>query len=163
MIVIGIVKGLDEKLTLLDRNKRRIHWKKGGSEVISFAMVVPILTIIVASLISFTQIAMTREALQYVAYSSGRAAVVSETFDTAVIRAEEIARLQMESVAFTNGEPKVEVRIIDENRAWVKGNYVRVTVSCKVDTLIPTMSGNYSNEIVMMIERTDPDIINPQS
>lgn len=143
--------------------KKKINWRKGGSELISFTLLVPILTIIVASLVSFTQIATTREALQYVAYSSGRAAVVSETFDTAVIRAEEIARLQMESVAFTNGEPEVEIRVIDENRAWVKGNYVRVTVSCKVQTLIPAMSGSYSNEIVMMIERTDPDIINPQS
>lgn len=143
--------------------KKKVDWKKGGSEFLSFAMVVPILTIIVASLVSFTQIATTRESLQYIAYTSGRSAVVSEDFDTAKTRASEIAKIQMDSVAFTSGEPEVIIEIVDENNAWIKGNYIRLTVSCQVDTLIPAMSGKYKSEIVMMIERNDSSIVTPEN
>ena len=39
------------------------------------------------------------------------------------------------------------------NIEWLKGNYIKVTVTEYVDTISPFISGNKSRTIIMMIER----------
>ncbi len=133
---------------------KKINWKKGGGEIIGFGIVMPMLVILFCGIISSAQLAMANETLQYAAYSSCRAAVVSSTQDVALERAETVAReiISQSSVADID-TLDVKLTLMDSTMDWKKGSFVRCDITVYIDTMMPFTSRNRTSSIIMMIER----------
>lgn len=69
---------------------KRISWRSGLSEVVSFIIIVPCIVMLIMAILSAYLISTTNQQLLYTAYSVGRAAVVCETRDLAENRADAI-------------------------------------------------------------------------
>lgn len=133
---------------------KKINWKKGGGEILGFGIVMPMLVILFCGIISSAQLAMANETLQYAAYSSCRAAVVSSTQDIALERAETVAReiISQSSVADID-TLDVKLTLMDSTMDWKKGSFVRCDITVYIDTMMPFTSRNRTSSIIMMIER----------
>ena len=68
----------------------KINWRTGSGEAISFAVCIPMMTIIFIMLLSTIQMSVLKQSVEYVTYSAARAASLSATFDRAQSRAETI-------------------------------------------------------------------------
>ena len=127
--------------------KKRL--KKGSGEILGFVVCVPLLLWMILYIISIAQIALAREQLTYVAYAAGRAAVISETRDSAQANATAVAS-SSKNVSNYEG---LTVTIEGGETGWYKGVYVTVTAKCKVNTVIDFFGGEKECSIVMMVER----------
>lgn len=131
--------------------------KKGNGELLGFVVCMPVFIFLLVLIISLTQIALAKEELEYVAYTSARSAVVAENFDDALTNAEAIVNEMARTSGYDN--PSVEILINDvpvvrgSNVAWNKGVFIKVRVSFDVDAMVDFLDGPRSSSIVMMVER----------
>lgn len=133
---------------------RKAFWRKGGGELLSFVVCLPILLFLFSSIVSGIQIGMAKQALEYAAYAAGRAAVVTDTLTGAQIRAQLVAEKIVYDSAGGIIQDSVQTDIsVMDNRSWGKGNFIRCTVSAEIRTAAPFISGKKNGTIVMMIER----------
>ena len=133
---------------------RKIKWKKGSGEIIGFGIVMPILVFIFCGIISASQLSMATETLQYAAYCSCRAAVVSVDEATAESRANSVAKeLASLNSAISPDTIECGLTLLDNSLIWQKGNFVRCDVSAYVDTMMPFTSRKRTASIIMMVER----------
>ena len=132
----------------------KILWRKGGGELIGFGIVMPMLVFMFCCIISAAQVSMATETLQYAAYSSCRAAVVSADKVTAESRAKTVAmEMAEDSGVIETDTMDVTLTLLDTTLPWMKGNFVRCDVSAYVKTMAPFTSGMRTASIVMMVER----------
>lgn len=144
---------------MVKRKAREINWKKGSGEIVGFTMILPVITFIFCAMVAVAQVGLIRQKLEYTAYTAGRAAVVSDTKSRAKERAAKIAK---ESLKGTGGglkdnSIKTSVVILDSNKKWEKGKFVRIKVEAYVRAVMPFTSGKRESTIVMMIERPATD------
>ena len=134
--------------------EKGINWKKGSGELIGFGIVMPILVMIFCGIISASQLSMASETLQYAAYCSCRAAVVSVDEATAGARADSVAK-ELASLNSTISPASIDCKLtlLDKSLVWQKGNFVRCDVSAYVDTMLPFTSRKRTASIIMMVER----------
>ena len=133
---------------------RKINWKKGGGEIIGFGIVMPMLIVLFCGIISSAQLSMANETLQYSAYSSCRAAVVSSDLDIATDRAKTIAKETIsKNGSIDINTLDVKLTLMDASKGWVKGNFVQCDITVYVDTMMPFTSRDRTSSIIMMIER----------
>lgn len=127
--------------------------KKGGGEILGFAVVLPMIVFCVIMITSIVQLSVIQEHLEYTVYSASRAAVVSDDMETAVKRAEEVAKSCFEEAGYDPDDVSVEMKLDNAEQGWCKGNFLTCKVTVYVDLLAPFTDGDRSASIVMMIER----------
>lgn len=135
--------------------RKRIDYRKGSGELLSFVICLPALLFLFTCIISSIQVGSIKQALDYAAYSCGRTAVVCDTLAAAETRSQLVAdKIVYDSAGgIVPGSVTVTISIMD-NQAWAKGNFIRCTVAADVETAAPFVSGTKTGTIVMMIERT---------
>lgn len=131
------------------------YWKKGGGEMLSFALIIPCILTLVCAIIAAAQISYTNQALNYCAYNACRAAVVSEAETVAQNRAQTAYNNQMGTEnAHEHGYESCTLEVLG-GANWGKGSFVKCTVRYYIETLMPFTSGIREQSIVMMIENGD--------
>lgn len=129
------------------------YWKKGGGELLGFAIIIPCIMLLIMAIVAATQIANVNQALNYCAYNTCRTAVVSDNYAAAEQRVQEAYELQFGSDNYQrHGYEPVSLELIDPSIPWQKGNFVRCTVRYHINTIMPFTSGVREYSIVMMIE-----------
>jgi len=92
-------------------------------------------------------------------YTAGRAAVVSDTKERANKRAKRIAKETLKGTGggLRDSSIKTSIALLDSNKKWEKGKFVRVKVEAYVKAVMPFTSGKRTSTIVMMVERPATD------
>lgn len=127
-------------------------FKKGSGELVAFVLILPILCLIIMFMATLIQITMARQNLEYVTYSIGRSAVITDDFAVAMQNAQFIASENGNfSISFYGYNDAGFYALSPDD--WVKGNYVALRVTEKVKPLFPYLfSDTYYSVVVMMIE-----------
>lgn len=125
--------------------------KKGNSEIIGFAVVIPLVITILIFFVYMSQVVIAKQKCEYAVYTGARAIVVSDysgftnPLEAAKINADAIAG---ESLPY---EFKSFINIEGANKKWVKGSIITYTIIFET----PTIYGGeqtVSASIAMMIE-----------
>lgn len=138
---------------------RKIDWRKGGGELIGFALVVPLVMLIFCAIIMAGQLGLARQSIEYSTYSACRAAVICETQDQAQTAAELIIDDMVNTLP---GVQPGSISVTLDNltgSVWQKGELVKCSVSVEVDTITPWTSSVITSDVTMMVER--PSIATP--
>lgn len=133
---------------------RKSFWQKGNGEFLSLAVVLPIIALLICFISSAVVVGTENQRLSFAAYNACRAAVVSDTYDSAQDRAVESYELNVCSIAEATSEHSFipcEIEIVGGGN-WKKGSMVKCTVRRYVATLMPFTSGVREQSITMMIE-----------
>ena len=132
---------------------KNINWRKGGGELLGFAMVLPAIMLVFGAIIMAAQLGLARQSIEYTTYSAARAAVICESQS----QAQQAAELLVEDMAQDSpgGEPgSVSVNIRNYmGSIWQKGGLIKCTVEAKVNTISPWSNSTVAADITMMIER----------
>ena len=149
---------------------KKIFFEKGSGDIVGFLAMLPVTIFMLVILISMVQLGSIKERLEYTAYLACRKAVVAydtdqdgKYIDDAKKIALQTARddLAKSKLKYVPGSVKVDLKLVsaDANSSnsstakWEKGNYIQCTVSVKVKSVTPFLSGRKSATIVMMIEK----------
>ena len=108
----------------------------------------------ICAIISALQVSLSNQQLSFAAYNCGRAAAVSETESIGKERAIELYESIMNDAMEGEGYVKCEIEVLN-GAPWQKGEYIKCTVRCYVDVLMPFTSGVKEHSIIMMIEGGD--------
>lgn len=129
--------------------KIKAFFKRGDGELLGFAYTLPFVVFLICAIVSATQVALINQQLSTAAYNCGRAAVVSETQGIAEQRANDL----FEELGFDIRNPESECTIeVLNGGQWKKGEYIKCTVKCYANILMPFTSGVKEQSIIMMIE-----------
>ena len=132
---------------------KNINWRKGGGELLGFAMVLPAIMLVFGAIIMAAQLGLARQSIEYTKYSAARAAVICESQS----QAQQAAELLVEDMA--QDIPGVEPGSVSVNirnymgSIWQKGGLIKCTVEAKVNTISPWSNSTVAADITMMIER----------
>jgi len=131
-------------------------WRKGSGEFLSFAIITPLILMLLMVVVSSAQIGIINQDLSYLAYNCCRASVVSETQEVGIARAKEVFeyKYDIDKITAKHNYVPCEIEVIDGD-GWQKGSMVKCTVRVYVDTLMPFTSGIREQSITMMIENGD--------
>ena len=134
---------------------KKINWKNGSGEILGFCAIIPGLFALMLVLIATIQIGITKQKMEYAAYSACRAAAVSSDETVAQAQASGVADEYLGSLGTINSV-NTDIEVIDANGAWQKGHFVKCTITADVVTIMPALFGNIngqkSTSIIMMIE-----------
>ncbi len=156
-------------MLLLKRLKtKKIDWKKGGSELISFALVMPFFCFMILMMVNILQRGIIRQSVEHAAYMSARAAVTCETVSDARTNAINTAQSTLANNSFSVAPEDVQVTLSlvagststanqtnkDEtsNITWEKGALAK----CEIKVPFTSMTGQHdyiSSVIFMMVEK----------
>lgn len=135
------------------RRLRKVNWRRGGGELIGFALVLPIVMMVFCAIIMAAQLGLARQTIEYTTYSACRAAVICETETQAQLAAEKVVDDMIYSIpGVRDGSAQVVIHNYTGNR-WEKGGLVNCTVTVTVDTITPWTASDVTADITMMIER----------
>ena len=132
---------------------KNINWRKGGGELLGFAMVLPAIMLVFGAIIMAAQLGLARQSIEYTTYSAARAAVICESQS----QAQQAAELLVEDMA--QDIPGVEPGSVSVNirnymgSIWQKGGLIKCTVEAKGNTISPWSNSTVAADITMMIER----------
>ena len=132
---------------------KNINLRKGGGELLGFAMVLPAIMLVFGAIIMAAQLGLARQSIEYTTYSAARAAVICESQS----QAQQAAELLVEDMA--QDIPGVEPGSVSVNirnymgSIWQKGGLIKCTVEAKVNTISPWSNSTVAADITMMIER----------
>ena len=125
-------------------------FKKGSGELVSFVMVLPVLCLIIMFMATLIQVTIARQKLEYATYSICRAAVITDDYYIAMNNAEFVAE---ENGGFSISFYKYDGGELLDRDDWVKGSFVSLKVTEKIEPLFPMFFGDtYYSIVVMMIE-----------
>lgn len=142
--------------------KKQIDWKKGSSELISMAIVLPIIFMLIFSVIGIIQIGLIRQTLEYTTYLSGRAAVVCEDYNTALAQATSAAKMTMAESTFGANADEVTVKLelvggtsstTGSGIEWEKGALLKCQVIVPAYEFLSFSHKDLTSTIYMMVER----------
>lgn len=149
-------------MAILQRLKK-INWKKGSSELIGFAMVIPLLAILMFTIINIMQLGLIRQTLEYTTYMSARAAVVCEDYNTALTQAETTAKMTLANSTYGVDPDQVQVHLevvggtsstSGSGITWEKGALLKCQIAVPINQLMDVLSsGAMSSTLYIMVER----------
>lgn len=132
---------------------KKVQWRKGGGELLGFAMVLPAIMLVFCAIIMAAQLGLARQSIEYTTYSAARAAVICESQS----QAQQAAELLVEDME--KDIPGIQANSISVNiknymgSTWQKGGLIKCTVVAKVNTISPWSDSTVTADITMMIER----------
>ena len=130
--------------------------KSGAGEFIGFSFSALILTSILIIIIGAVTL---QDALQYmnaVNRQLARDIIVCEDLEDAQKTAQSNAEAYMKNKPSIRSV-KTEVCYVPgtEEEEWKKGNFVNITLTCRITSISPFTTGVYDSMVMMMIERTE--------
>lgn len=153
---------------LLQRIKNKPK-QRGSSEILSLAIVLPLILVIIFGVIWVIQLGMLRQSLEYAVYVAGRAAVTQETREAATREADFAAKraLEISTFGFDVDATTVQLQMMSgttttdgSHRAdgsldvtWEKGAFVKITISTPAHTFMSYSNRQMTSSILMMVER----------
>lgn len=137
----------------MQRIIRKIKWRKGGGELLGFAVILPAMLFVFCALIMAAQLGIARQSIEYTTYSAARAAVICEN----QAQAQDAAELIVEDMIYdipgaVPNSASVNIRNY-MGSTWKKGGLIKCTVTVKVNTIAPWPASKVVADITMMIER----------
>ena len=142
--------------------KRKVDWKNGSSELISMAIVLPVIFLLIFSVIGIIQIGLIRQTLEYTTYLSGRAAVVCEDYNSALAQASSAAKMSIAESTFGTNVEEVSVKLelvggtsstTGSGIEWEKGALLKCQVIVPAYEFLSSSHKDLTSTIYMMVER----------
>ena len=144
------------------RRMKAINWRRGSSELIGFALIIPLLATLMFTIITVMQLGLVRQSLEYATYMGARAAVVCEDYSTALTQAQTTARMTLGNSTYGVDQNSVSVRLelvggtsstSGSGITWEKGALLKCEVSAPINQFINILSGDMTSCIYVMVER----------
>ena len=131
-----------------------VNWRKGNGEFLGFAVCAVILTVIMISIMAFTNYTTQDQQLTVATYAAGRAAVVSSEPGLAKARASAVLKTVYGDNLGTSsaGEAGEVWYTLDYNGDWCIGNIATITVYQHLPAIFPLSEQDIQCSIAMMIE-----------
>ena len=130
--------------------------KKGIGEFVGFSFSALIITSILIIIIGAVTLHNAQQYMNAVARQLARDIIVCEDLEDAQKTA------QRNAEAYVKYKPAIrsvrtEVSYIPgtEEEEWKKGNFVTITLTCRISSISPFTTGVYDDMVTMMIERTE--------
>lgn len=152
-------------MSIFLKKLKDIRWNRGAAELIGFALILPCIAIILFSVITIFQVCLARQTLEHTTYMAGRAAVVCETYQSALSQAQATARstLADSTIGVNPEDVTVSLDLVGGTSnatgsgiTWEKGALVKCTVKIKIDEIMTLGSGSdgtMESTIYIMVER----------
>lgn len=148
------------------RRLKNIKWKRGGGEMLGFAICVPLVILLICAIMSAGYVSSSNQKLTYAAYCISRAACVSDSPERATLRAEAVFKDiygdKADDIKFIYVTDVEEVPKLERNHvyviikllgpSWKKGTLIRCTTYQYLTPLVPFSDSLHSQSITMMIE-----------
>lgn len=125
-------------------------WKKGNGEYIGFTVIASVIFFVFIMLAALIQFSVAVHSLNQSLSAIGRAAAMCDSMENAKKAANNVAKdsLYVSSIE----KPKVTIGYAMGDK-WETGNYIKVTVSAKINTLDPWWtSKKYGRSCIIGIE-----------
>lgn len=146
----------------------KINWEKGSGEMLSFAIVMPIICLIIIAVIGYFQYSFIRQQLEYATYKTVREAVVCENLAEAQNIAQKAVNAYAPKAWLKKGT-KIETKLfftgngvngfgmdgselVENPNSWHKGNFIDCQLTGKYLLLIPFGNKTVTTNLTMMIE-----------
>lgn len=149
----------------LRMKKHRPNWKKGSSELIGFALILPAIAIILFSVITIFQICLARQSLEHATYMAGRAAVVCANINAGTEQARMAARNALTESTFQIEQDDIQVSLQlvggtssptgGSGITWEKGALVKCQVTFPVNGVFALLNDDAVMDscVYLMVER----------
>ena len=125
--------------------------------MIGLAMAAIIISSIFTILVALLQLSVGLNSIQKALNVTGRATAVCTSMEDAKKQAQRVAE---SSVTYVNVEDvKAEIKYVQARSQWEAGTFVRVTVSGKVKTMAPFITGQRSKSVLICIENGGGNVI----
>lgn len=146
------------------KNRRRgIDWRKGGAELISIGLAMPIICMLIIMCVGIMQAGIVRQALEYATYMAARAAVTCDSQSDAVVQAASTAKMTMAGSSFgvDLDQMVVTVELVGGTSSatngsgisWEKGALAKCRVTVPYRSLTTFTDETMSSAIYMMVEK----------
>jgi len=138
---------------------KKPDWKKGGGELIGFAICLPMMMLVICGIIMILQLGLAKQSLEYAVYTAARAAVVQEDMGAARSAATAMADSALRSGTIGVENVTIELELVagrtdvgTDDVAWQKGALIKCIVYVDVKTIAPFANRRMGSEIIMMVE-----------
>ena len=141
--------------------KKNFRWRKGNGELIGFAVVVPLILMLIISMYAFQIYATHSQQLCVAAYAVGRAAVVSDDPGNGYKRAEVVLKSICSGNVTTSASSTAgDVWFtISYPEGWKIGSIAEIAVYEHMGGIFPFPERDLSWKLAMMIEAQQDDAI----
>jgi len=149
-------------MAALKKRMKAICWRRGSSELIGFALIIPLLAALIFTIITIMQLGLVRQTLEYATYMSARSAVVCEDYSTALTQAQTTARMTLANSTYGVDSDNVGVHLelvggtsstSGSGITWEKGALLKCEVTAPISQFINILDGDMSSCIYVMVER----------
>lgn len=131
---------------------KKINFKKGAAEFISFAVTAPFICIIVIMMCAYISMSSAVHSIRNATEVAGRSAALCSNYNDACIQSQRVAENAITSKKIENIEVTIEYAN-EADQAWHKGNYIIVNVSANIDTIMPYVTnGKRTVSTIVCIE-----------
>lgn len=139
----------------------RKNWNKGSGELISMALVLPVIIFLIFTIIGVIQLGLIRQTMEYSVYLSARQAVVCEGQAEAEAAALSAAKMSLSSSTFGVDIDNVQVQLrlvggtsgSGNEITWEKGALLECRLLVPAYAYLSREGQYYSTTIYMMVER----------
>lgn len=145
---------------------KRIKLKQ-GNDMLGFAMILPALCIVIFAIIILAQLCLTRQTLEYALYTSSRAAVICEDYNTAyeTMKTNAISTLQSNSFDIDAEDVECELNLVagttstpgdpnsNNNITWEKGALAQCRITVHMKQKMNIGGDKMTATIYVMVER----------
>lgn len=127
-------------------------WKQGNGEMIGFAISMIALCSIFLIIVSTLQLGVGLNAMRKAINVVGRSAAICTSMEDAETQVQRVADSSITYSGITNLETNVEFATSDTE--WKTGNFLKITVKAKINTLAPLVPFEQSKSTLVCIENT---------
>lgn len=128
-------------------------WEKGNGEMIGFAISMIALCSIFLIIVSTLQLSVGLNAMRKAINVVGRSAAICTSMEDAETQVQRVADSSITYSGITDLETNVEFATSDTE--WKSGNFLKVTVKAKINTLAPLIPFEQSKSTLVCIENTN--------
>lgn len=129
--------------------QKKIDFKKGSGEFLSFAVIAPMICIIFVIFCSLIQLFLSARQITDALIVSSRSVAVCTSMEDAELQAQLVAESAISSDNITF---HVVVEYLEAGAEWRSGVQVKVTIYADVDTIHAISSGTITKSTLVTIE-----------
>lgn len=135
----------------------KAFWKKGNGEFIAFAVLAPMICMIIIVIIGYIQLYSSLRQMTEALNVCSRSAAVSASMSEAEIQALLVAEGAISSDHIS--DLNIDIEYVTADNDWKNGVLIKVTLSCDIDTMAPyVLSGKRYKSAIVCIENSPVEI-----
>jgi len=137
---------------------KKIFFKKGSAELLSFVIILPLITIVVSFMTFCISVANEKQQLEYITYSVARCASITDTYSEAIRNCETILECSYKdsgtsfSFDIKQTDGKGNYYEIKEENEWQKFDYIAVTVTIENSKFQSISDEPITSTMIVMLE-----------